>query len=188
MQDPIAAHPYAARCSQAFSAASLYGPLHACTVRPFRTQLELQRLARMRALSGPVSRQPSLERLAHVRACCAQVVYILDQVRALEREMLKRIAAQGLAIVPRILVITRLIPDAEARRLLFGAWLYACVHACMRARGGCASLLAHRDRWLPLCGVIMQSRRDGHPWCIVSVLRGRAFMLKCASCRLLGNL
>ena len=44
-----------------------------------------------------------------------QVVYILDQVRALEREMLARIAAQGLNIVPRILVITRLIPDAEVR-------------------------------------------------------------------------
>lgn len=43
-----------------------------------------------------------------------QVVYILDQVRALEREMLKRIAAQGLSIVPQILVVTRLIPDAEA--------------------------------------------------------------------------
>jgi hypothetical protein len=50
------------------------------------------------------------------RAWFIQVVYILDQVRALEREMLKRIAAQGLAIVPRILVITRLIPDAEVRR------------------------------------------------------------------------
>ncbi len=42
-----------------------------------------------------------------------QVVYILDQVRALEREMLRSIAEQGLDIEPRILIITRLIPEAE---------------------------------------------------------------------------
>jgi sucrose synthase len=41
-----------------------------------------------------------------------QVVYILDQVPALEREMLKRIKEQGLDIKPRILIITRLLPDA----------------------------------------------------------------------------
>ena len=53
-----------------------------------------------------------------LRQTWPQVVYILDQVRALEREMLARIAAQGLNIVPRILVITRLIPDAEVLGLL----------------------------------------------------------------------
>ncbi|CAN6468215.1 unnamed protein product [Victoria cruziana] len=42
-----------------------------------------------------------------------QVVYILDQVRALEKEMLLRIQKQGLNISPRILVVTRLIPDAK---------------------------------------------------------------------------
>ena len=42
----------------------------------------------------------------------AQVVYILDMVRALEREMLKRIHAQGLNMTPQIIVITRLIPEA----------------------------------------------------------------------------
>ncbi len=42
-----------------------------------------------------------------------QVVYILDQVRALEHEMRERTAEQGLDIEPRILVITRLIPEAE---------------------------------------------------------------------------
>jgi len=42
-----------------------------------------------------------------------QVVYILDQVRALEKEMLKRIAEQGLDIDPQILVVTRLIPEAQ---------------------------------------------------------------------------
>ncbi|MBA0752529.1 hypothetical protein Gogos_001357 [Gossypium gossypioides] len=41
-----------------------------------------------------------------------QVVYILDQVRALENEMLNRIKQQGLNITPRILIITRLLPDA----------------------------------------------------------------------------
>ncbi|KAM7256799.1 hypothetical protein ACFE04_012540 [Oxalis oulophora] len=41
-----------------------------------------------------------------------QVVYILDQVRAMEIEMLKRIKEQGLDIIPRILIITRLLPDA----------------------------------------------------------------------------
>lgn len=37
-----------------------------------------------------------------------QVVYILDQVPALEREMLKRIKEQGLDIVPRILIVSPL--------------------------------------------------------------------------------
>ncbi|GMH16594.1 hypothetical protein Nepgr_018435 [Nepenthes gracilis] len=41
-----------------------------------------------------------------------QVVYILDQVCALEHEMLQRIKQQGLDIVPRILIVTRLLPDA----------------------------------------------------------------------------
>jgi sucrose synthase len=42
-----------------------------------------------------------------------QVVYILDQVRALEREMRARLADQGLDIEPNILVVTRLIPEAR---------------------------------------------------------------------------
>lgn len=40
-----------------------------------------------------------------------QVVYILDQVKALEKEMKLRLYNQGLDIQPRILIITRLIPD-----------------------------------------------------------------------------
>ncbi|WP_127476339.1 sucrose synthase [Sulfurivermis fontis] len=43
-----------------------------------------------------------------------QVVYILDQVRALEREMRRRCHEQGLDIQPQILIITRLIPEAGA--------------------------------------------------------------------------
>ncbi len=42
-----------------------------------------------------------------------QVVYILDQVRALEAEMRKRLIAQGLDIEPRIIILTRLIPEAD---------------------------------------------------------------------------
>ncbi|GMY36437.1 Sucrose synthase [Fagus crenata] len=41
-----------------------------------------------------------------------QVVYILDQVRALEGEMINRIKLQGLDFTPRILIVTRLLPDA----------------------------------------------------------------------------
>ncbi len=43
-----------------------------------------------------------------------QVVYILDQVKALEREMKKRIYNQGLDIEPQIVIVTRLIPEAGA--------------------------------------------------------------------------
>ncbi|KAG0452536.1 hypothetical protein HPP92_025200 [Vanilla planifolia] len=42
-----------------------------------------------------------------------QIVYILDQVRALENEMLLRIKKQGLNVDPRILIVTRLIPEAK---------------------------------------------------------------------------
>lgn len=41
-----------------------------------------------------------------------RVVYILDKVPALQRKMLKRIKEQGLYLKPRILIITRLLPDA----------------------------------------------------------------------------
>ncbi|CAN6232801.1 unnamed protein product [Urochloa humidicola] len=45
-----------------------------------------------------------------------QVVYILDQVRALEEELLQRIEQQGLDFTPRILVLTRLIPEAKGTK------------------------------------------------------------------------
>ena len=44
---------------------------------------------------------------------CLQIVYILDQVKAMEKEMCKRIADQGLDHSPEIIVITRLIPKAQ---------------------------------------------------------------------------
>ncbi|XP_071705255.1 sucrose synthase 7-like [Rutidosis leptorrhynchoides] len=45
-----------------------------------------------------------------------QVVYILDQVRAIEEEILLRIKQQGLNAKPRILVVSRLIPDAQGTK------------------------------------------------------------------------
>ncbi|HRX51969.1 MAG TPA: sucrose synthase [Candidatus Krumholzibacteria bacterium] len=42
-----------------------------------------------------------------------QVVYILDQVRALEYEMMRSHEAMGLDLEPQIVVITRLLRDAE---------------------------------------------------------------------------
>ncbi len=42
-----------------------------------------------------------------------QVVYILDQVRSLEREMRQRLYEQGITIEPQILVISRLIPQSD---------------------------------------------------------------------------
>ena len=41
-----------------------------------------------------------------------QIVYILDQVRALERQMRRDLYDQGLDIAPVIIVVTRLIPEA----------------------------------------------------------------------------
>jgi len=42
-----------------------------------------------------------------------QVVYILDQVKALEKEMRQRLQEQGLDIEPQVVVVTRLIPDSK---------------------------------------------------------------------------
>jgi sucrose synthase len=42
-----------------------------------------------------------------------QVVYILDQVRALERAMRMALHEQGIDVDPRIVVLTRLIPEAD---------------------------------------------------------------------------
>lgn len=41
-----------------------------------------------------------------------QVVYILDQVRALEKEMHERLSVQGVNVTPKILIGTRLIPES----------------------------------------------------------------------------
>lgn len=42
-----------------------------------------------------------------------QVVYVLDQVKALEQEMIESIINSGINAKPKILVLTRLIPNAE---------------------------------------------------------------------------
>lgn len=41
-----------------------------------------------------------------------QVVYILDQVKALEKEMIRTINESGLDVTPKIIILTRLIPNA----------------------------------------------------------------------------
>ncbi|KAG9133336.1 hypothetical protein Leryth_024330 [Lithospermum erythrorhizon] len=45
-----------------------------------------------------------------------QVVYVLGQVVALEEELLQRIKQQGLNLKPQIIVVTRLIPDAQGTK------------------------------------------------------------------------
>ncbi|MGD9279779.1 MAG: sucrose synthase [Desulfobacterales bacterium] len=42
-----------------------------------------------------------------------QVIYILDQVRALEKHLTKEIQLTGLDVEPKIVVLTRLIPEAQ---------------------------------------------------------------------------
>ena len=42
-----------------------------------------------------------------------QVIYILDQVRALEKHLANEIRLTGLDVEPKIVVLTRLIPEAE---------------------------------------------------------------------------
>jgi sucrose synthase len=42
-----------------------------------------------------------------------QVIYILDQVRALEKHLAKEIRLTGLDVDPKIVVLTRLIPEAQ---------------------------------------------------------------------------
>jgi sucrose synthase len=42
-----------------------------------------------------------------------QVIYILDQVRALEKHLTEEIQLAGLDVEPKIVVLTRLIPEAE---------------------------------------------------------------------------
>lgn len=42
-----------------------------------------------------------------------QIVYILDQVRAMEKHLLASLKAAGVAVIPKIIVLTRLIPENE---------------------------------------------------------------------------
>ncbi len=71
-----------------------------------------------------------------------QVVYILDQVRALELEMRERLAVQGVAVEPQVLVFTRLLPDADDTTCnqplekIFGCERAAIVRVPFRRPGG----------------------------------------------------
>ncbi|HSM61750.1 MAG TPA: sucrose synthase [Longimicrobiales bacterium] len=79
-----------------------------------------------------------------------QVVYILDQVRALERAMRASIREQGLDVEPNIVVLTRLIPEAGdttcAQRLepILGTRNARILRIPFRDRDG--EVLSH---WLP---------------------------------------
>ncbi|MBN1441095.1 MAG: sucrose synthase, partial [Planctomycetes bacterium] len=42
-----------------------------------------------------------------------QIVYILNQIRALEEELQRRMREQGLEMTPEVLVVTRMIPEAR---------------------------------------------------------------------------
>lgn len=42
-----------------------------------------------------------------------QVIYILDQVRALEKQLIAEIERAGLDVKPKVLILTRLIPEAD---------------------------------------------------------------------------
>jgi sucrose synthase len=42
-----------------------------------------------------------------------QVVYVLDQAKALEKYLVEDVARSGLDIEPKVLIVTRLIPDSE---------------------------------------------------------------------------
>ncbi|MBN2292087.1 MAG: sucrose synthase [Pirellulales bacterium] len=42
-----------------------------------------------------------------------QVTYILDQARSLERQLVRRFKESGIEAAPRIIILTRLIPDSE---------------------------------------------------------------------------
>ncbi|MBP9033196.1 MAG: sucrose synthase [Pseudomonadales bacterium] len=71
-----------------------------------------------------------------------QVVYILDQVRALELEMRERLAVQGVAVEPQVLVFTRLLPDADGTTCdqplekIFGCERATIVRVPFRRPGG----------------------------------------------------
>ncbi|KAL5158169.1 Sucrose synthase 2 [Glycine soja] len=63
------------------------------------------------AYSGPIRLEQDC--LRNTVTHDGQLVYILDQVRALENEMLIKIQKQGLDVSPKILIVTRLIPEAK---------------------------------------------------------------------------
>lgn len=60
-----------------------------------------------------------------------QVVYILDQVRALEAHMKRWFEEQGVEVTPQILVVTRLIPNSEGT---LSHVRLESVHGCQNTR------------------------------------------------------
>jgi sucrose synthase len=96
------------------------------TIEMLRLLLDLLEASSPRQLENFLARIPMISKLAILSPhgyfgqsgvlglpdTGGQVVYILDQVRALEKQMREDLYAQGLDIQPTIVVITRLIPEA----------------------------------------------------------------------------
>ena len=64
----------------------------------------------------------------------AQVVYILDQVRALESEMFLRIQKQGLDVTPRILIVSLFtLPNLQLINWVYAECVFLnCKSSCLR--------------------------------------------------------
>jgi sucrose synthase len=96
------------------------------TVEMMRLLLDLLEASSPRQLEDFLARIPMISKLAILSPhgyfgqsgvlglpdTGGQVVYILDQVRALEKQMREDLYEQGLDIQPVIIVVTRLIPEA----------------------------------------------------------------------------
>jgi len=59
--------------------------------------------------------------------CWCQIVYILDQVRALENEMVLRLKKQGLDVTPKILIVSSFLLLVST--LASVEWYIPSVHA-----------------------------------------------------------
>jgi hypothetical protein len=55
--------------------------------------------------------------------CWCQIVYILDQVRALENEMVLRLKKQGLDVTPKILIVSSSLASVDG---IFSLYMLSC--------------------------------------------------------------
>lgn len=109
-----------------------------------------------------------------------QVVYILDQARALEKEMVSRLREQGLDVDPRILVVTRLIPEArgttcdQRRERIAGTQHAQILRVPFRDRNGgiLEQWVSRFDIWPYLEGFTVEVERE-----ILSELGGKPGIL-----------
>ncbi len=97
-----------------------------------------------------------------------QVVYILDQVRALERAMRESIHEQGLDVDPQIVVLTRLIPEcgettcAERLEPILGTQNARILRVPFRDRGGeiIQSWVSRFEIWPHLARFAVNAERE----------------------------